>query len=111
VQLRIRSSSSVHYDHDHEPNTVKKNSPPGVDQLWQHVFFQFSVGDYGVLSTFSSVICRVREGAWGGGGVAGTSGNGTSGNGTVVEASAYSLVEATVEFLREFVVVMIGRST
>jgi ubiquitin carboxyl-terminal hydrolase 10 len=36
--------------------------------------------------------------------VAGTSGNGTSGNGTAAEASAYPLVEATVEFLREFVV-------
>jgi hypothetical protein len=29
---------------------------------------------------------------------------GTSGNGTAAEASAYPLVEATVEFLREFVV-------
>ena len=36
-------------------------------------------------------------------GVPGTSGNG-SGNGTAAEASAYPLVEATVEFLREFVV-------
>jgi hypothetical protein len=36
--------------------------------------------------------------------VAATNGNGTSGNGTAAEASAYPLVEATVEFLREVVV-------
>jgi len=31
----------------------------------QHVFCQFGVADYGVLSTFSSVIRRVGEGTWG----------------------------------------------
>jgi hypothetical protein len=36
---------SVHYDHDHESNTVNKNPPPGVDQLWQHVFCQFGVAN------------------------------------------------------------------
>jgi hypothetical protein len=36
--------------------------------------------------------------------VYGTSAHGTSANGTAAEASAYPLVEATVEFLREFVV-------
>ena len=39
---------------------------------------------------------------WGGGGLSGIAG--TSGNGTAAEASAYLLVEGTMEFLREFVV-------
>ena len=70
------------------------------------MFYQFRVADYDPLPAFSSVIFRVGEGAWGVGlsGVAGTSVNGTSANGTAAEASAYPLVEATVEFLREFVV-------
>ena len=50
----------------HESTTVNKNPPPGVDQLWQHVFCQFRVADYDPLPAFSSVIFRVGEGAWGG---------------------------------------------
>ena len=81
--------------------STKKPRPLVVDQLWQHVFCQFGVADYGVLTAFSSVVCRVEEGVWGVGlkGVATTSGNGTA-----AEASAYPLVEGTMEFLREFVV-------
>ena len=46
----------------HESTTVNKNPPPGVDQLWQHVFCQFRVADYDPLPAFSSVIFRVGEG-------------------------------------------------
>jgi hypothetical protein len=57
-----------------------------------------------VLSAFSSVVCRDGECASGSGmnGINGV--GGTSRNGMAAEASAYPLVEATVEFLREFVV-------
>jgi hypothetical protein len=40
-----------------------KIRPPGLDQLWQHVFCQLGVADHGVLSAFSSVVCRIGEGA------------------------------------------------
>ena len=60
------------------------------------MFCQLAVADYGVLSAFSSVVCRAGEKC--------VVGVGLSGNGTAAEASAYPLVEATVEFLREFVV-------
>jgi hypothetical protein len=94
-------------DYDHESSTVNKNPPPGLDQLWH------GVADYGVLSTFSSVVCRVRvlgTSGVGSGGLAssvsaGMNGMvGKNGNGRAAEASAYPLVEATVEFLKEFVV-------
>ena len=63
---------SFHYDYEID-TVVNKNSPPGLDQLWPHVFCQFRVADHGVLSIFSSVFCRV-----GLSGVAGTSANGTA---------------------------------
>jgi len=36
-----------------------ESPPPGSDQLWQHVFCQFSVADYAVLSAFSAELGRV----------------------------------------------------
>ena len=42
-----------------------KIRPPQLDQLWQHVFYQFGVADHGVLSAISLVVCRVGEGACG----------------------------------------------
>ena len=60
------------------------------------MFYQFGVADYGVLTAFSPVVFRVGEGVWGVGlsGIAATSGNGTA-----AEATAYPLLEATVESL------------
>jgi len=74
------------------------------------VICQFGVADHGVLS-FHWLFAEVLGGSGPSSGLGVSSGmngingvGGTIGYGAAVEASMYPLIEATVEFLREFVV-------
>jgi len=75
--------------HNYESTTVNKNSPPRVDQLWQHVFCQFGVADNGILSALFELGTVGGSGPSSGlGGMNGINeAGGASGNGTAAEAS------------------------